>query len=145
MNIDLILNLTKQKKIDVDLSFRMVTKATKLLKKISVAMKLESGELTKLFNQDGASFFSRLNDFIADEYDEVNDSYGALSLELFNLIKAITKSNEAIEDLQIIEIFEKINDIANKIRGEGQDDFLGGSDTTPANITEPSSITEGES
>jgi hypothetical protein len=144
MNLDIILNLAKEKKIDIDLSFRTVTKTTKLLKKIALSMKEKPEDLAKLFNTDGNAFFSKLNSFIADDYDDVNDDYGVLSKELLHLLKTVTKGNENIEDMQILDIFQKINDVVSSLKVEGQDSFLSDMDTTLSDIIEPLDTIETE-
>lgn len=140
MNIDIILNLAKEKKIDINLSFREVTKATKILKRIALAMEMKPDELFKLFNTDGAAFFGKLNSFLADEYDDEKDQYGALSKQLLELIKSITKSQDNLEDLQILDIFQKIQDIVKSLQMEGQEHFLPDMDTTSPSIIEQSDI-----
>lgn len=140
MNIDIILNLAKEKKIDINLSFREVTKATKILKRIALAMEMKPDELFKLFNTDGVAFFGKLNSFLADEYDDDKDQYGALSKQLLELIKSITKSQDNLEDLQILDIFQKIQDIVKSLQVEGQESFLPDMDTTSPSITEQSDI-----
>ena len=140
MNIDIILNLAKEKKIDINLSFREVTKATKILKRIALAMEMKPDDLFKLFNTDGAAFFVKLNSFLADEYDDQADQYGALSKQLLELIKSITKSQDNLEDLQILDIFQKIQDIVKSLQAEGQESFLPDMDTTLPSITEQSDI-----
>lgn len=135
MNIDIILNLAKEKKIDINLSFREVTKATKILKRIALAMEMKPDELFKLFNTDGVAFFGKLNSFLADEYDDEKDQYGALSKQLLELIKSITKSQDNLEDLQILDIFQKIQDIVKSLQAEGQESFLPDMDTTSPSIT----------
>lgn len=142
MNINLLLELAKEKKLDLNLSYRQVTKGTKILKRIALAMESKPDELLKLFSEDGAAFFSKLNSFIADEYDDERDIYGALSLQLLGLIKDISKSDEPIEDMQIFEIFEKINQVINSIKGEGQESFLTPMDTTLPSTTEQLATTE---
>lgn len=136
MNIDIILNLAKEKKIDINLSFREVTKATKILKRIALAMEMKPDDLFKLFNTDGAAFFGKLNSFLADEYDDEKDQYGALSKQFLELIKSITKSEENLEDLQILDIFQKIQDVVKSLQVEGQESFLPDMDMTSPSITE---------
>lgn len=140
MNIDIILNLAKEKKIDINLSFREVTKATKILKRIALAMEMKPDDLFKLFNTDGAAFFGKLNSFLADEYDDQTDQYGALSKQLLELIKSITKSQDNLEDLQILDIFQKIQDIVKSLQAEGQESFLQATATISPSITEQSDI-----
>lgn len=142
MNTNLILTLAQQKKIDIDLSLRMITKATKLLKKIAISLEMKPEELTGLFNTDGAAFFGKLNSFLTDCYDDELDAYTGLGKDFLLLIKQITKSSEDIENLQILEIFAKINDITSSLSSEGQENFLKQSDTISENITEPLGTTE---
>jgi hypothetical protein len=143
--IDNILNLAKTKKIDINFSLREVTKATKILKKISLAMDIKPDELFKLFNTDGVAFFGKINSFLADDYDDENDQYGELSKQFLELIKGITKSQENLEDLQILDIFQKVQDIVKSLNSEGQESFLQDTGTTLPSITEQSDTTEKES
>jgi hypothetical protein len=143
--IDNILNLAKTKKIDINFSLREVTKATKILKKISLAMDIKPDELFKLFNTDGVAFFGKINSFLADDYDDEKDQYGELSKQFLELIKGITKSQENLEDLQILDIFQKVQDIVKSLNSEGQESFLQDTGTTLPSITEQSDTTEKES
>jgi hypothetical protein len=143
--IDNILNLAKTKKIDINFSLREVTKATKILKKISLAMDIKPDELFKLFNTDGVAFFGKINSFLADDYDDENDQYGELSKQFLELIKGITKSQENLEDLQILDIFQKVQDIVKSLNSEGQESFLQDTGTISPSITEQSDTTEKES
>jgi hypothetical protein len=138
--IDNILNLAKTKKIDINFSLREVTKATKILKKISLAMDIKPDELFKLFNTDGVAFFGKIN----DDYDDEKDQYGELSKQFLELIKGITKSQENLEDLQILDIFQKVQDIVKSLNSEGQESFLQDTGTTLPSITEQSDTTENE-
>jgi hypothetical protein len=143
--IDNILNLAKTKKIDINFSLREVTKATKILKKISLAMDIKPDELFKLFNTDGVAFFGKINSFLADDYDDENDQYGELSKQFLELIKGITKSQENLEDLQILDIFQKVQDIVKSLNSEGQESFFQDTGTISPSITEQSDTTEKES
>lgn len=142
MNIELILKLAHEKKIDIDLSYRMITRATKILKKIALSLEMKPEELAALFNTDGQAFFSKLNSFLADSYDETTDEYTGLGKDLLSLLKQISKSKENIEDMQILDIFAKINDVVNSLRAEGQESFLPVSDTISEDITNQSDTTE---
>jgi hypothetical protein len=139
-----VIDLIKSGELAINLSFRTVTKATKLMKKYALATKTTNKDLVKLFREDNAEFWRRLNDYIADEYNEEKDEYGDVTLKLFALIKEITGTSKAIEDIQLYELVELVQGVAAKIQEEQTDNFLQQEDTQLATTTKQLSIIESE-
>lgn len=139
-----IIDLFKSGDINIHLTFRIVTKATKLMKKYALATKTTNKELVDLFRQDQTQFWSRLNEFIADEYNEDKDEYGTLTTKLFGLVKQITGTEKAIEDIEFFEVVELIQSIAVKIQEEQTDNFLPQEGMELTNTIKQLDITESE-
>lgn len=144
MNIQKLIDLTKSGDLNINLTFRVVTKATRLLKKFAVATKTTSEELVKLFNEDNLAFFGKINAFIAEEYDEEKDDYGDLSKNFFKLIREITKTKKHVEDIQFFELVELMQSLVTKIQEDSAENFTQAEDTISANTTEQLTITESE-
>lgn len=140
-----IIDLIKSGELAVNLSFRTVTKVTKLMKRYSLAINSTNKELVKLFKEDNAEFWLMLNDFITDEYDEEKDAYGPLATKLFSLLQEITGTKKAIEDIQFHELVELVQGIASKIQEEQAENFLQQENIQLTAITEQLDIIESES
>ena len=144
MDIQKLIDLFKSKEIDINLSFRIVTKATKLLKRFAIAMDTTSKDLIALFNKSNTEFFSRINEHIADEYDEEQDRYGELTMRLFTLLKEVTKTEKAIADIQFIELVELMVLLTGKIQEESVENFTVAENMTSADTTSQSDTIENE-
>lgn len=137
-------DLIKSGELTVNLSFRIVTKITKLFKKYALANKTTTKELTELFRKENGEFWRQLNEFIADEYDDDKDQYGDLATQLFKIVKHITGTRKSIEDMQFHEVVEVIQTIVAKIQEEQAENFLQQEDTTLEDTAKQLSIIENE-
>ena len=140
-----ILKVTDAIELELDLGYTKAVVLMLLFKKIANHLKVDPEILWNESKADFQQAMVKLNNLIIDEFNEETEEHGPLSKQILKTISSILKSEKPIQDINIIELLEKVNDIGIKIQTKLGEDFLSIRDTTNPGNQESSSITEIES
>jgi len=128
--------VAKAANLDIDLSYTMFMVLMGLLKKISIHLQVDMTVLTTELKTKPTDLISRINELIFNEFDYDTREYGLMSQEIFKVLAEVLKTTKPIEQIQVMELLEKLNDIGLKVESQGNEDFLDTPDMTPANNPE---------
>lgn len=139
-----VLQVTKAAKLDIDLSYTMFMVLMGLLKKIAIHLQVD---FPLLVNEAKAPtvILARINDLIFNDFDYDKRTYGLMSQEIFKVLAEVLKTEKAVEEIQVMELLEKLNDVGLALEAKSSDESLDMPVTIPAVSPEKSPITEIES